>query len=74
MLNLSEGLILMCTGMGTVFMFLVILWFSVSVMGNIVSYLNKIFPEQIQAPVSPVKSSGSDVEIAVAIAAAKMRR
>lgn len=72
---LNEGLILMCTGMGTVFSFLVILWFAVSIMGKTVSYLNTIFPEKVQEAVKPVKTAGSsDIEVAVAIAAAKLRR
>lgn len=72
---LNEGLILMCTGMGTVFSFLVILWFAVSIMGKTVSYLNTIFPEKVQEAIKPVKTAGSsDIEVAVAIAAAKLRR
>lgn len=71
---LKEGLVLMCTGMGTVFSFLVILWFAVSIMGKVVGYLNKIFPEQIQSAAAPVKAALSDVEIAIAIAAAKLRK
>lgn len=72
---LNEGLILMCTGMGTVFSFLAILWMAVTVMGKTVSYLNTIFPEKVQESVKPVKTAGSsDIEVAVAIAAAKLRR
>lgn len=72
---LNEGLILMCTGMGTVFSFLVILWFAVSIMGKTVSYLNTIFPEKVQEAIKPVKTAGSsDIEVAVAIAAAKLRK
>ena len=61
--------------MGTVFSFLVILWMAVTVMGKTVSYLNTIFPEKVQEAVKPVKTaSSSDIEVAVAIAAAKLRR
>ncbi|MCR5261000.1 MAG: OadG family protein [Candidatus Gastranaerophilales bacterium] len=70
---LNEGCILMATGMGTVFSFLVILWFAVSCMSKIVIYLNKIFPEAVKTAPAPVKTSSSDVEIAIAIAAAKRR-
>ncbi len=71
---LNEGLALMATGMGTVFSFLVILWFSVSIMGKVVLYLNKIFPEEVtNKPVLVNTDSNNDVEIAVAIAAAKYR-
>ena len=72
---LNEGLILMGVGMGTVFFFLVILWFAVFLMSKIVLFLNKIFPEQVQAAATarPV-SSDNGVELAIAIAAAKMRK
>ena len=72
---LTEGLTLMGTGMGTVFSFLVILWLAVSVMGNVIAYLNKIFPEKVQqAAAVTTKTANSDVEIAIAIAAAKYRK
>ncbi len=71
---LNEGLITMITGMATVFSFLVILWIAVSLMGKVVAYLNKIFPEPTQAVKAAVKSISSDVEVAIAIAAAKMRK
>ena len=71
---LEEGLILMCVGMGTVFSFLVILWFAVLCMSKVVLNLNKIFPEQVVAASKPVKSVSNDIETAIAIAAAKLRR
>lgn len=71
---LNEGLGLMLTGMGTVFSFLVILWVSVSVMGNVVRKLNEIFPEQIAAVQKAAAKISSDVEVAIAIAAAKMKK
>ena len=49
---LNEGLILMGVGTVTVFSFLVILWFAVTVMCKFVLYLNKIFPEQTQTAVA----------------------
>lgn len=72
---LNEGLILMGVGMGTVFAFLVVLWFAVFCMGKVILYLNKIFPEQTQAPAS-VKATATTAgaEIAIAIAAAKNRK
>lgn len=72
---LNEGLILMSVGMGTVFSFLVILWFAVMVMSKIVLFLNKIFPEQTQVAVA-TKTVNQDngAELAIAIAAAKIRR
>lgn len=71
---LEEGLILMCVGMGTVFSFLVILLFAVLCMSKVVLNLNKIFPEQVVAAAKPVKSVSNDIETAIAIAAAKLRR
>ena len=69
---LNEGLTTMATGMATVFSFLVILWFAVSMMGKIVGYLNKIFPEKVETVKTVVKQATADVEVAIAIAAAKL--
>ena len=69
---LNEGLTTMVTGMTTVFSFLVILWFVVSVMGKIVGYLNKIFPEEAETVKAAIKQTTADVEVAIAVAAAKL--
>ena len=69
---LNEGIATMATGMGTVFSFLIILWFAVSLMGKIVRYLNKIFPEATKTVTTTVKNVAADVEVAIAIAAAKI--
>ncbi len=69
---LNEGLTTMATGMTTVFSFLIILWISVSLMGKIVGYLNKIFPEKVETVKTVVKQAAADVEVAIAIAAAKI--
>lgn len=71
---LNEGLATMAVGMGTVFSFLVILWIVVMGLGKIVAYLNKIFPEQVQTVTKTVKTVSDDINIAVAIAAAKLKR
>ena len=71
---LNEGIRLMLMGMGTVFSFLVVLLFSVSIMGCIVKKLNEIFPEQIAAVQKTVMKVSSDIEVAIAVAAAKMKR
>lgn len=71
---LNEGLILMCTGMGTVFSFLIILWFAVTIMGKTVAYLNKLFPEEVAQTAAAPREVKNDVEIAIAIAAAKLRK
>ena len=70
---LNEGLGLMLTGMGTVFSFLVILWFAVWLMGNVVRKLNEIFPEPVAVVKSAVKKASDDTEIAIAVAMAKLR-
>ena len=74
MVNLNDGLTTMATGMGTVFSSLVILWFAVSVMGSIVRKLNEIFPEPVKTVQTTVKKTSDDVEIAIAIAMAKLNR
>lgn len=66
-----NGLILMCMGMGIVFVFLVILIYS----SKLTSFLiTKFFPVK-EAPVQASKSAGSnnanDVEVAIAIAVAR---
>ncbi len=71
---LNEGLTLMATGMGTVFSFLVILWFAVSIMGKVVRWLNELFPEEIKTAPAAIKTATGDVELAIAIAAAKLRK
>ena len=71
---LNEGLATMAVGMGTVFSFLVILWGVVSLLGVIVGYLNKIFPAEVQAVKTAVKTVVGDAEVAVAIAVAKLRK
>lgn len=74
MLNLNEGLTTMATGMGTVFSFLIILWVAVSIMGVVVRKLNQIFPEPVQAVKTAVKKVSDDVEIAIAVAMAKINK
>ncbi|MBQ4122549.1 OadG family protein [bacterium] len=71
---LNEGIGLMLTGMGTVFSFLVVLWIAVSLMGQVVRKLNEIFPEQVATVQKTVAKISSDVEVAISIAAAKMKR
>ncbi len=71
---LNEGLTTMAVGMGTVFSFLVILWAVVAIMGKIVGFLNKLFPEEVKAVTTAVKTVCGDVEVAIAIAAARLRK
>lgn len=70
---LSEGLVMMCIGMGTVLLFLCTLIIAMQVMSSCVIRLNKIFPEAVPAAAnSGTKkvASSNDETVAVAIAAA----
>ena len=69
---LDEGLVIMLTGMGVVFSFLIILIFSMLIMANVMKLLNKIFPEAEAEPtaVKPKRQGKEEEEIAVAIAVA----
>ena len=71
---LNEGLATMAVGMGTVFSFLIILWAVVALLGKVVGYLNKIFPVEVETVKSAVKTVTGDLEVAIAIAAAKLRK
>jgi len=69
---LEEGLVAMIVGMTVVFLFLIIMIFSMDIMSKIVLWLNKIFPEQIVETAKKVKkvATGGEEEVAVAVAAA----
>ena len=72
---LSEGLALMCIGMGTVLLFLCILIQSMNIMSVCVLKLNEWFPEAVPASAGPKPAATSNDEaIAVAIAAAVARK
>lgn len=68
---LSEGLVMMCIGMGTVLLFLCTLIIAMTVMSVVVAQLNKLFPEVIPAAAGakPINTS-NDEAVAIAIAAA----
>ena len=69
---LDEGLVIMLTGMGVVFSFLVILIFSMLIMANVMKLLNRIFPEvePEQKAAKPKRQGKDEEEIAIAIAVA----
>ena len=68
---LSEGLVMMCIGMGTVLLFLCTLIVAMNVMSFCVIRLNKWFPEAVPATSGPKQiASSNDEAVAVAIAAA----
>ena len=71
---LNDGLATMAVGMGTVFSFLIVLWAVVAFLGIVVGYLNKLFPAEVQAVKTAVTTAVGDLEVAVAIAAAKLRK
>ena len=73
-LKWNEGFPIMLVGVGTVFFFLVILWASITVMGKVVGWLNKICPEQVEIVKTVANKVKSDVEVAIAVAAAKLRK
>ena len=71
LIALEDGLIVLSVGFLTVFIFLGVLIFAMKVMGNLIKYLNKIFPVAVPAgAVIKKQTSGADEEIAIAIAAA----
>ncbi len=69
---LKDGLFVMIIGMGTVFVFLVIMIYVMQISANIIKYINKFFPEEVpQEKTSKRKISKNDnTEIAIAIACA----
>jgi Na+-transporting methylmalonyl-CoA/oxaloacetate decarboxylase gamma subunit len=71
---LNDGIATMAVGMGTVFSFLIILWAVVAFLGVVVGYLNKLFPAEVQAVKTAVKTAVGDLDVAIAIAAAKLRK
>ncbi len=71
---LNDGIATMAVGMGTVFSFLVVLWAVVALLGIVVSYLNKLFPAEVEAVKTAVKNVVGDVDVAIAVAAAKLKR
>lgn len=74
MLKWNEGFPIMIVGVGTVFFFLIILWAAISIMGKVVGWLNKVCLEQVETVKTVANKVKSDVEVAIAIAAAKLRK
>ena len=73
---LSEGLVMMCIGMGTVLCFLCTLIISMIVMSACVAKLNQWFPEAVgtsAASTTKHVQTSNDEAVAVAIAAAVSR-
>ena len=72
----KEGLVVMAMGMGTVFVFLVIMIGVMNLTAVIMPILNKFMPEEIEQPKSSAKKQVNDneAEIALAIACALRER
>ena len=69
----ENGLIVTIVGMGTVFMFLTLLVFAMSIMSKTVAWVGKFMPEVQETPVTvSTKRVSSDEDVAVAIAVAKL--
>ena len=72
---LTQGVAVMCIGMGTVLAFLCITIGAMFVMSTIVAKLNKLFPEVVPQTAGATRSVASnDDEIAAAIIAAIFKR
>lgn len=68
--NLENGLVILGMGMGFVLCFLVILIFAMLLLKQVVTYLNKLFPEAVEEVKSTAKKVSSNVDEAVAVALA----
>ncbi len=71
-----EGLQIMVLGMGTVFLFLIILVFVMGIVGKAVAAINEKFPEKVEevASAPAVSAASTNDMIAVAIAAANLKK
>ena len=65
-----QGGTTMAVGMGIVFSFLVILVFAMTIMSNVVAWLNKVCPVAVPVEKQVKKVTTDDSEVAVAIAVA----
>ena len=72
----KEGLVVMAMGMGTVFVFLVIMIGVMNLTAVIMPILNKFMPEEIEQPKTSNKkqANDNDADIALAIACALRER
>lgn len=73
---LYEGIQIMVLGMGTVFMFLIILIVTMGIIAKFIKLINKILPEPLEAKPAhpPTVSADEGSAIAIAIAAAHMKK
>ncbi len=68
--NLENGLVLLGMGMGFVLCFLTILIVAMGILKQVVTYLNKLFPEAVEEVKSTAKKVSSNVDEAIAVALA----
>ena len=72
---LKEGAVIMIMGMGTVFLFLVIMIATTHLNEKVLAFVNKYFPEEIpEVKTTKKKVDTKDDEVAVAIACALRQR
>jgi len=72
---LMTGLKLMIIGMGTVYLFIIIMIYCMQIMSKIIKLINKYFPEVIEDKNKTKKKiKQDDTEIAIAIALAMKER
>lgn len=70
---LKDGAVIMCLGMGSVFLFLVIMVYAMRIMAFVIQKINKFFPEaqlEVNKYTKKSQNNTSDSEIALAIALA----
>lgn len=68
---LKEGFFIMVIGMGTVFVFLIIMIYAMEISSAVLKVVGKYFPEEVpEVKTAKKKVNNSDEEIAVAIACA----
>ena len=72
---LKDGVFVMIIGMGTVFVFLIIMIWAMQINGKVLQFVNKYFPEDVPAEKKTNKKvvKNEDEEIALAIACAMVK-
>ena len=73
--TLKEGIFIMAIGMGTVFMFLVVMVYSINICTKVLLFINKYMPEELPEQLQcKVQRNDNNAEIALAIACAAAAR
>ena len=68
--TIMVGFHLMIIGMGTVFVFLMIMVFAMNITHKVIEVINKYYPEEVSEIKTVKKTNTDDTEIAIAIACA----